>query len=65
MSGTCCTGMSLVRIGAGSGCAADPEGRIRITPPLRLRSTTYTSEDTRRERSACLTGTPFSAAKVT
>ena len=33
MSGTSWAGMSLVKMGAGSGWAADPEGRRRITRP--------------------------------
>ena len=62
MSGTCWTGMSLVRMGAGSGCSIGPEGRERMTLPERFSSWTYTSAETRRDRSAWLTGRPRSAA---
>ena len=64
MSGTCCTGMLLVRIGAGSGWAVDPDGRRRITWPLRSRRVRYTSDETRRESSDSVTGKLRAAAKV-
>ena len=63
MSGTCCAGMLLVRIGAGSGRVVDPDGRRRITRPLRFSSTRYRSDETRRESSGWVTGRFRAAAK--